>query len=86
MKRKNMPYRKEHREKKGGQRLIQAVLTILILGICFDYGKHVILKKALEGEIEGSQGVVSLGSLTVSPWPLFQSHLIKKGKPPALPE
>jgi hypothetical protein len=75
---KIMPYGGNHRKKKFRRQFAQAVLTILILAICFDYGKHVILKKALEREIENARDLVSLESLTVSPWPLFQSYLVLK--------
>lgn len=57
---------------------VKGALAIAILTISFDYGKHVVLKKVLEREIANSQGFVSVASLSVSPWPLLQSHLVLK--------
>lgn len=59
-----------------GRRLVQSLLTILLLAISIDFGKHFVLKRNLESEIALSQGVISLDSMSVSIWPFLQSHLI----------
>lgn len=57
---------------------LQGALAVISLAFCFDYGKHLVLKRALEREIANSQGLVSVESATVSPWPLFHSELTLK--------
>jgi hypothetical protein len=57
---------------------VKGALAIAILTISFDYGKHVVLKGILKRDIANSQGLVSVASLSVSPWPLLQNHLVLK--------
>jgi hypothetical protein len=56
-------------------RLVQGLVVIIFIAIAFDYGKHQILRYTLEKEIQRSEGLISVDSLSVSFWPLLQSHL-----------
>ena len=73
-----MFYRRKQKKGLWGQRIILSILAILIAALGFDYGKHWTLKRALEQEIARSEGVVTLQSVSVSPWPLLQNHLVLK--------
>lgn len=66
-------------QKRWGQVFIKILLMLIIIGIGVDYGKHVLLKRVLENEINQSQNLVSLNSISVAWWPLFDNHLIIKG-------
>jgi len=70
-----MPHKRKLK-KDWGKWAIQGILAILILAICLDYGKHLVLKHILENEIATSEGLVASDSLAVSPWPLLHSQLI----------
>jgi hypothetical protein len=37
---------------KGGRRLIQGLVAVILMTIAFDYGKHWVLKHTLEKEIQ----------------------------------
>lgn len=73
-----MSYKSKRGSRQWRQRSITSILAILVMAIGFDYGKHWALKRVLEREIEQSGGLVSVQSLSVSPWPLLQNHLILK--------
>lgn len=70
-----MPFTLKHKERHLGRRIVKYTLAVIILGLGFDFGKHVVLKRVLEKEIAQSQGLISLESISVSFWPLFQNHL-----------
>jgi hypothetical protein len=61
-----------------GPRLVRLALILVLIGIGFDYGKHIFLKRILEKEMSQSQGLVSVQSIIVEWWPLFDNHLIIK--------
>lgn len=69
---------KEAKGHKWQHRSIQIVLTLLILAIGIDAGKHVFLKHILQKEIDKSEGIVTVDSLSVSFWPLLQNHIVLK--------
>lgn len=73
-----MSYKRKQKKGLWGQRIISSILAALIAALGFDYGKHWTLKRALEQEIARSEGVVTLQSISVSPWPLLQNHLVLK--------
>jgi hypothetical protein len=56
-------------------RLAQGLIAVILVAIAFDYGKHQILRYTLEKEIQRSEGLISVDSLSVAFWPLLQSHL-----------
>jgi len=60
------------------QWFIGIYLIVIVLAMGLDYGKHWVLKRVLEQEIEKSKEVVSLASLSVSVWPLLHNHLVLK--------
>lgn len=73
-----MSYKRRRKDGHWKRRIIPSILAALIMAIGFDYGKHWALKRVLEQEAEQSGGVVSLSSISVSPWPLLQNHLVLK--------
>ncbi len=73
-----MSYKRKRKDGRWKRRLIPSILATLIIAIGFDYGKHWALKRVLENEAEQSGGVVSFQSISVSPWPLLQNHLVLK--------
>lgn len=75
-----MFFKDTHKNAKNswGRRGIRGALVVLIAGISLDYGKHWTLKRALENEIAKAGDLISVESISVSPWPLFQNHLVLK--------
>jgi hypothetical protein len=67
-----------NRLSKGGRRLTQGFVAVILMAIIFDYGKHQVLRRTLEKEIQRSEGLMAVDSLSVSLWPLLQSHLVMK--------
>ena len=73
-----MTYKRKSEQRSWTRRFVQCILALVVLAISVDYGKHLILKSLLENEIAASSGVVTVDSLSVSPWPLFDNYLILK--------
>ena len=55
-----------------------AVLGTFVLAAGFDYGKHWTLKHILEKEFNTLGSPMTVETLTVSPWPLFQASVVLK--------
>lgn len=60
------------------QRLIKFTLGFVILVLLIDFGKHVILKRVLAEQIHRSNGLITVESMSVSVWPLFDNHIVLK--------
>jgi hypothetical protein len=58
------------------RRIVQVAILLIITLLGVDYGKHVVLKRALENEIRQSEGLISFDSMAVATWPLLDNHLV----------
>lgn len=63
---------------RWGNRAIRFALSILVLAMAVDYGKHLILKSILQNQMALSDGTVTTDSITASPWPLLDNKLVLK--------
>lgn len=69
---------KQNIPSRWGSRAIQFALSILVLAMAVDYGKHLVLKSILQNQITLSEGTVAVDSIAVSPWPLLDNKLVLK--------
>ena len=71
-----MSYKRSYEKGRWRRRVVPGILVILVAIIGVDYGKHWALKRVIEKEIEQSEGLISCQSISVSPWPLLENHLV----------
>jgi hypothetical protein len=81
-----MSYKRSYEKGRWRRRVVPCILVVLVVIMGVDYGKHWALKRVIEKEIDQSGGLISCQSISVSPWPLLENHLVLEGFHVNLPQ